>query len=140
MRNAKCEASFVERLGLRLLLLSFESPLELFGADRPHDRENLAQPARMTARFIEALPLERFGKLLVAEDPFVDEVLAQRLDGRRLAENAPEGVDEVDRAEWLDEVMGGARGESRFAVGRAVACRPHHDRGRVRRRVALRAV
>jgi len=55
----------------------------------------------MTARFVETLPLERLGKLLVGQDPFVDQVLAQRLNGRRLAEDPAKRVDEVDRAERL---------------------------------------
>src|SRR4051812_6893088 len=101
MRNARCEASSVERLGLRLLLLSLEGPLELFGTDRPHDREDLTQPARMPARLVEALPLKRLGELLVAQDPFVDEVLAQGLNRRRLAQNAAKRVDEIDRAKGL---------------------------------------
>src|SRR6185437_16254154 len=94
-----------ERLELRVLLLSLQRPLELFRADRSHDREHFAEPSRMTARFVETLPLERLGKLLVGQDPFVDQVLAQRLNGRRLAENPAKRVDEVDRAERLDEVV-----------------------------------
>ena len=62
----------VGRLGLRIILLSLERTLELVGADGPHDREDLAEPPRMTARFVEPLPLERLGKLLVRQDPFVD--------------------------------------------------------------------
>src|SRR2546429_1051702 len=104
------------RLGLRLFLLSLESPLELVGADRAHDREDFAEPARVAARFIEALALERFGKLLVAQDPFVDEVLAQGLNRRRLAEDAAERVDEVDRTERFHEVVRRAGREAGLPV------------------------
>src|SRR5881296_710648 len=127
MRKATCDP-FAERLGLRFLLLPLERLLELFRADGAHDREDLAKPARMAARFVEALPLERLGQLLVREDALLDEVLAEGLDGRRLTQEAAKRVDEVDRPEWLDQVMRGARGEASLAVGRAVA-RGQHDYG-----------
>src|SRR5712692_5600137 len=136
MRKARCEPS-VGRLGLRFLLLPLERLLELFRADRAHDRKDLAEPTRMAARFVEALPLERLGQLLVGEDALLDEVLAERLDGRRLTQEAAKRVDEVDRPEWLDEVMGGPRGEAGPAVGRAVACGQHDHGDRLRGRIFL---
>ena len=75
----------------------------------------------MAAGFVETLTLEGFGKLIVREDPLVDEVLAEGLDGGRLAEDAAQRVDEVDRAEGLDEVMRGACGEAGLSIGGAVA-------------------
>src|SRR5258705_4951353 len=137
MRNGRCEASFVGRLGLRLLVMSVERTIELVGVDGPHDREDLAELPRMTARFIEPLPLERLGKLLVGQDPFVDEVLAEGLNGRRLAEDPAQRVDEVDRAKGLDEVVRCARRHPRFPVRRAVARGQHHDGDRRRGRVVL---
>src|SRR5207253_1749795 len=83
--------SFRRSLGLRVLLLPIERLLQLLRADRSHDREHLAQPARVPAGLVETLSLERFGQLLVRDDARVDELLAEGLHGRRLAEDAAAG-------------------------------------------------
>src|SRR5438309_8728183 len=98
MRKARCDPS-LGRLGLGFLLLPLERLLELVRADRAHEREDLAETARMATCIVEAQPPERLRELPAGEDAFLDEVLAQRPNSRRLAQEPAERVDEIDRAE-----------------------------------------
>src|SRR5207248_3424593 len=56
----------------------------------------------------------------------VDEVLAEALNGRWISKEPAQSVDEVDRPEWLHQIVRRARGHAFLAVRGAVA-RGQHD-------------
>src|SRR2546423_7409342 len=82
------------QLALRGPLLPLERLVELLGGPRPHEGKDLSEPARPAIGLERVLHREGFSKLIVREDPLLDQVLAEALDRGRVAEQPAKRVDE----------------------------------------------